>query len=172
MYSLSDISKMIRNVPNFPQKGVLFRDITPILEDGRAFKSLVQLLIELVPPETTKLLAPESRGFLLASAMTQHLDVGLVIARKPGKLPCQTYSKEYQLEYGTSSLHIHQDSLKPQDKITLIDDVLATAGTAQALEDICSQTNADLIQHCFFIEIEPLKGREKLKVPSSSLLKI
>ena len=89
--------KMIRNVPNFPQKGVLFRDITPILEDGRAFKSLVQLLIELVPPETTKLLAPESRGFLLASAMTQHLDVGLVIARKPGKLPAKLTQKNINL---------------------------------------------------------------------------
>ena len=172
MYSLTDISQMIQNIPNFPKKGVLFRDITPILENAKAFKSLIKLLVEMVPPQTTKLLTPESRGFLLASAMTQYLDVGIIVARKPGKLPRQTYSQEYQLEYGTSSLHIHKDSLQAKDKVTLVDDVLASGGTAQALESICLKAKTNLIKHCFFIEIVPLKGQEKLKIPSSSLLKV
>lgn len=172
MHSIEDISKLILDVPDFPKKGVVFKDITPILEDHRAFKSLTQHLIKLVPTHTTKLMAAESRGFLLASAMTQHMEVGLVLARKPGKLPRETYSQEYDLEYGTDCLHVHKEALTNQDKVTVVDDVLATGGTAQALERLCHQAGATLLRHCFLMQLGFLKGEEKTKSPISYLLKI
>ena len=172
MYSIEDISKLILDVPHFPKKGVTFKDITPVLEDNKAFKSLIQHLIKFIDPGTTKLLAAESRGFLLASAIAQHVDAGLVLARKPGKLPRETYSQDYQLEYGTDCLHIHKESLTSRDRVAIVDDVLATGGTAQALERLCRQASAMVLRHCFLMEIGPLKGHEKLKSPVSSLLKV
>ena len=172
MHSIEEISKLILNVPDFPKNGITFKDITPIFESHKAFKSLTQHLVKLVNPSTTKLLAAESRGFLLASAMVQYMEVGLILARKPGKLPQETYSQEYELEYGTDCLQVHKTALTNKDKITLVDDVLATGGTAQALETLCHQAHATLVGHCFLMELEFLKGRNKLKSPVSSLLKM
>ena len=172
LYSVKDLSQMILDIPDFPKTGIVFKDITPILENNNAFKSLTQHLVELIDPRTTKLMAPESRGFLLAAAITQHTNLGLVLARKPGKLPRETYSQEYDLEYGTDCLQIHKETLTDQDRVTIIDDVLATGGTAQALEALCHQAHTSILGHCFLMEIEFLKGREKLKSPVSCLLKV
>ncbi|MEQ1665238.1 MAG: adenine phosphoribosyltransferase [Bdellovibrionales bacterium] len=163
------IQKMIREVPNFPKEGVLFKDITPILEDGKAFQSLAKIMAEHVHPSTNKLVAIESRGFILGAAVAQHLSCGLVLVRKPGKLPRPTIRENYLLEYGSDSLEIHADSLTKDDQITIIDDVLATGGTASAVEKLCHKLGANVLGSLFLLEILALEGRKKLTQPSQSL---
>lgn len=167
---IEEIRSLIREVPNFPKTGVMFKDITPILENAEAFRSLVGHLAECVSPDTTKLVAIESRGFILGAAVAQHLSCGLVIVRKPGKLPRPTVRETYDLEYGTDSVEVHQDSLLPSDKVTIIDDVLATGGTAAAVENLCDHLGAKVLGSVFFMELTFLKGRGRLRYPAKSLL--
>lgn len=170
--NIEKISAMIKDVPDFPKTGVVFKDITPVLEDGEAFRSLAKLMAEKIDPRTTKLVAIESRGFILGAAVAQHLKAGLVIVRKPGKLPRPTVKKTYSLEYGTDAVEMHKDALVPGDHVTIIDDVLATGGTAHAVEELCRQSGARISGHVFLMELEFLKGREKLEASVSSLIKI
>ncbi len=170
--NIDQISRLIKTVPDFPKKGIQFKDITPVLENGEAFKALAKLIAENIHKSTDKLVSIESRGFILGAAVSQHLSCGLVLVRKPGKLPRETVRESYALEYGTDSLEIHKDALKPGDRVTIVDDVLATGGTASAVEKLCNHLGAQVLGSVFMIEIEFLKGRTKLAHPALSLISV
>lgn len=169
---VSELEKLISTVPDFPKPGIQFKDITPLLENPKAFNALVEHLVELVPATTKKLVAIESRGFILGSAMAQAKKCGLVLARKKGKLPRETVSVEYALEYGTDQVEIHKDAIKAGEAVTIVDDVLATGGTAEAVEKLCKKVGGKVDAHVFLMEIDFLKGRKKLSSPVESLLTI
>lgn len=170
--NIDQISRLIKTVPNFPKPGVSFKDITPILENSEAFLSLSKIMAECIFKPTDKLIAIESRGFILGAAVAQHCGCGLVLVRKPGKLPRETVRESYALEYGTDTLEVHKDSLKPGDRVTIVDDVLATGGTAAAVEKLCLQLGAQVLGSVILMEIEALKGRAKLQSPLVSLIKV
>lgn len=159
----------IVDVPDFPKKGVLFKDITPLLEDPKAFHSLIQTMGQHIPKSVTKLVGVESRGFILASALAFHMGKGLVLCRKPGKLPREKHAESYDLEYGTDSLELHKSSLSAHDQVLIVDDVLATGGTAAAVAQLCEKSNAHVEGFLFLMEIGFLKGSTKLKQPVQSL---
>lgn len=168
--SVEQISGLIRDVPDFPKPGILFKDITPVLSDPKAFNSLAAHLAALVPKHTTKLASIESRGFILGSAVAMHLGLGMALIRKPGKLPYSTFSHSYDLEYGKDTLQIHVDALGSNDKVCIVDDVLATGGTAQAAEILCRETGATVTGLAFLMELGFLNGRKKLTAESYSLI--
>ncbi len=170
--NISQISELIKEVPDFPKKGIVFKDMTPVLADPKAFAALTQLLSELVPADVKKIVAIESRGFILGAAVAQQLGLGLVLVRKPGKLPRKTHSHSYSLEYGTDTLEIHADDLKSGEAVVVMDDVLATGGTAHATEQLCSKVGAKVKRLIFLMEIDFLNGAEKLSAPHHSLLHV
>ncbi|MCH2533355.1 MAG: adenine phosphoribosyltransferase [Bdellovibrionales bacterium] len=172
MIDLKQIEEFIIDVPDFPKKGIVFKDITPIFENHVCFVSLVRHFARAIPEDTTKLIGIESRGFLLGAAIAQHLNVGLVLARKPGKLPRQTQSQTYSLEYGEDELQIHTSSIAKNDKVVIIDDILATGGTAQAAESLCLKMGADVLGSYFLMQISALKGKDKLTKPVHSFLQV
>lgn len=160
---MHDFEKLIRAVPDFPKKGILFRDITPALEDPRTFREMVDLFAERYAGQgVTKICGIESRGFLLGSALAYALGAGLVIFRKPGKLPRSTINASYALEYGESTLHLHTDALNTQDKVVVIDDLVATGGTLTAAVQLVNRIGASLLETAAVIELEALEGRKKL----------
>lgn len=167
--TLDEISEYILNVPDFPKPGVLFKDITPILQNGDVFKALIQKMAEKIPAGTNKIIAIESRGFILGSAIAHHVGIGLVLLRKPGKLPRETFKESYQLEYGSDSLEMHKDAIGKGDKVSIVDDVLATGGTASAAERLCEKSGAQVMASIFLMEIKALNGRSRLKNKSISL---
>ena len=170
-YSIEKISSLIAHVPNFPKEGINFKDITPILQNGEAFRALTHYFAESIPESVTKLAAIESRGFIFAASIAHHLGLGIVLVRKPGKLPRETYEHSYGLEYGQDTLQIHRDALKSDDRVVIIDDVLATGGTAAAVEKLCEVSGATILGHRFLMEIESLNGRKKLNYPVSSFIR-
>ncbi len=170
--TLEHIHTLIRDVPDFPKPGVLFKDITPILEHGEAFAALTSHMAERIPAGVNKIVAIESRGFILGSALAHRLGYGLIIVRKPGKLPRATVRESYELEYGTDTLEIHRDALRSNDHVAVVDDILATGGTAAATERLCERAGARVLASVFLMEIEALRGREKLKNPSVSLFRV
>ena len=165
MMKINEIEALILDVEDFPKPGIVFKDITPVLENNLAFKSLAKILADNTPAGVNKLVAIESRGFILASAMAQHLNTGVVLMRKPGKLPRQTLSQTYQLEYGEDQLEVHSEALSAGDKVAIIDDVLATGGTAEAAEKLISRTEAEVVQFQFLMQLSFLNGAQKLKAP-------
>jgi adenine phosphoribosyltransferase len=157
------ISGLIRDIPNFPKAGILFRDITPLLLDPAAMVEAVEALA--APCRglgVTKVAAIESRGFILGAPVAMALGVGLAIIRKPGKLPSLTSRMDYDLEYGTDALEIHTDSFNAGDRVAVIDDVLATGGTAAAAGKLVALTGARVAGFGFLIELTGLGGRKKL----------
>jgi adenine phosphoribosyltransferase len=170
--TVQELQKLIRDVPDFPKPGILFKDITPLLADGKAFAALADHLAELIPAGTTKLASIESRGFLLGSAVALRKGLGLVLIRKPGKLPYSTFSHSYDLEYGKDTLQIHVDALAPTDHVCIVDDVLATGGTAAAAEILCLETGATVSGFAFLMELGFLKGRAKLKAEAKTLISL
>ncbi len=160
---LETLYGLVRDVPDFPKPGILFRDITPLLLDPHALGEAVELLIWPYRGEgVTKVVAVESRGFVLGAPAALALGVGLVLVRKPGKLPAATRRAEYQLEYGHDALEIHRDALSPTDHALVIDDVLATGGTARATADLVEQAGATLAGLSFLIELADLGGRARI----------
>jgi adenine phosphoribosyltransferase len=167
-----ELKKFIRDVPDFPKQGILFKDITPLLGDGAAFGHTVRFLAEAGRrAAATKVAAIESRGFIFGSAVAQNMGVGVVPVRKKGKLPHRVLTAVYQLEYGQDALEMHADGVVPGDKVLIVDDVLATGGTAEAVVRLVRQAGGEPVAAAFVIELEMLKGRGKLAdFPISSLL--
>lgn len=158
-----NLKKFIRDVPDFPKPGIVFKDITPLLGHGPAFAHTVQLLAEVGSlHKVDKVVAIESRGFLFGAAVAQRLGIGVVPVRKKGKLPFKTFSATYQLEYGHDTLEVHVDGLCPGERVLLVDDVLATGGTVEAVSKLVVQSGAHPIAAAFAIELEFLKGRRRL----------
>jgi adenine phosphoribosyltransferase len=167
------LEKSIRSIPDFPKPGILFRDITTLLKDKKAFKAAVNELAKKYKDKNISMIVGvESRGFILGAALAYKLGVGFVPARKKGKLPCETLSVTYALEYGTDTLEMHKDALTPQDRVLIIDDLIATGGTVEGVINLVERFKAKIIGIGFVIELVDLKGREKLKkYPVFSLVK-
>ena len=158
-----DLSKYIADVPDFPKEGILFRDITPLMDDGAAFKAGCDLLIEYAKKVGAEIVVgPESRGFIFGCPVSYELGIGFAPVRKPNKLPRKTISTTYDLEYGTNELHIHEDAIKKGQKVLIIDDLLATGGTVEATIKLVEQLGGEVVGCAFLIELEDLKGRERL----------
>ena len=158
------ISKKIRSIPDFPKKGILFRDITPLLQDATSFKEAIELLSAHYQDRKLDLVvSAEARGFILGAGIAYRLGVGFVPVRKPGKLPYEVERATYQLEYGEDSLEIHKDGVKKGEKVLVFDDLLATGGTARAICQLVEELGGKIVEVCFLIELTSLKGREKLK---------
>jgi adenine phosphoribosyltransferase len=154
--------KLIRSIPDFPRKGIIFRDITPLLGNGDAFRSVIVRLANACPAETEMVAGIEARGFIFAAAVAARLGVGFVPIRKPGKLPHRTETVTYDLEYGTDTLEIHRDSLSKKKNVVLVDDLLATGGTAEAAARLLKKVGGRILKAVFLIELISLKGREKI----------
>jgi adenine phosphoribosyltransferase len=167
-----DFKAFVRDVPGFPHEGVLFKDITPLLDNAQAFSRAIDAMAEpALALHPTHVLGLESRGFIFGSALAHRLGLGFVPARKPGKLPMPTFSEPFASEYGEDSLHIHQDAFKAGDRVLIVDDVLATGGTAGAARRVIERTGAQPLALTLFIELTFLKGRERLKgLPVFSVL--
>ena len=160
---IEKIKKLLREIPDFPRKGILFKDITPVLAEPGA---LAWICDELIRPykekKITKILAIESRGFFFGTGMADRLGVGLVPVRKSGKLPYETLRESYSLEYGEASLEIHKDAVNPNDHVVIIDDVLATGGTAKATSKLVERLGGKIVGFSCFLEIAFLNGRSAL----------
>jgi adenine phosphoribosyltransferase len=157
------LRQLIRDIPDFPQPGISFKDITPLMADSRALALAVEGLAEHARPlEPDCVIAAEARGFLLGPAVALALGAGFVLARKPGKLPYETVKAEYLLEYGSSQLELHTDAIGPGARVLVHDDLLATGGTARALCDLVDQLGGEVVGCGFLVELAFLKGRERL----------
>ena len=160
---------LIEDVPNFPKPGVTFKDITPIFENPDAFAALTEAMNANVPEDVTTLAAIESRGFILAAAMAQRVPRKVVLLRKPGKLPRKTIQVAYELEYGSDTLEVHEHSITSGEKVCIVDDILATGGTASAAEQLIERAGGNMVSHCFMMELGFLSGASKLNRPHKSL---
>ena len=160
----ADLKQAIRNVPDFPIPGIQFKDITPLLADSRLFAGSIDLLIDSFKPGSIDaVVGVDARGFIFAAAAALKLKAGFVPVRKKGKLPYTTLEQSYDLEYGSSTIAIHTDALEPGSRVLIIDDLLATGGTAGAAAQLVTQAGAQILEISFLIELSFLKGREKLK---------
>jgi len=163
MPTVADLDAAIRDVPDFPKPGILFKDITPVLGDPDLFKASLDLLAETAgDTKIDKVVGIDARGFIFAAGVAQILGAGFVPVRKEGKLPWATRSMAYTLEYGESVVEIHEDAIKPGEKILLVDDLLATGGTAAAAIKLLKALDADIVSVSFLIELAGLNGREAL----------
>jgi adenine phosphoribosyltransferase len=158
-----DLRRFIRNIPDFPKPGIMFRDITPLLAHPEAFREAVRRLAEhFRERDVSAVAAAEARGFIFAAPLALELDAAFVPVRKPGKLPFDTQSFHYELEYGTDTLEMHTDAVREGDRVLLVDDLLATGGTMQACVKLCEQSGAEVVGCAFVIELTFLDGRKKL----------
>ena len=168
----ADIERAIRNIPDFPKPGIQFKDITPVLADARLFSSAIDLLTEKFKPGSVDaVVGIDARGFIFAAAAAIKLRAGFVPVRKKGKLPFKTHEQDYALEYGSATVAMHTDALKPGARVLIIDDLLATGGTAAAAVALVKKLGAQILEASFLIELKFLNGREKLKgVPVRSIV--
>jgi adenine phosphoribosyltransferase len=157
-----DLTRHIRDIPDFPKPGIVFKDITPLLADASAFRAAIDGLVAPFAGTVDMVLGIESRGFILGAAAAYALGTGLAIVRKPGKLPYDTHRASYELEYGSDTLEIHQDALGPRHRVLLIDDLLATGGTAAAAIRLVEQCGGQVAACAFMVELEALEGRQRL----------
>lgn len=161
---MEQIKAHIRDIPDFPKKGIVFKDITPILNDSKLFKKVIDIFTEKYRGENIqKVVGIESRGFIFGSVLAYQLGAGLCVVRKMGKLPYKTIKKSFDLEYGSDILEMHEDSIKPGQRTLIVDDLLATGGTAEATIHLIRELQGKVIGLAFLIELTFLKGREKLK---------
>ncbi len=159
-----DITKLIRTIPDYPKKGIMFRDITTLLNDARGFRRSVDELV--LPHAGTKIdrvAGIEARGFILGGAVAHQLSVGFIPVRKKGKLPWDTISQEYELEYGTDHVEIHTDAVAKGERVLLVDDLIATGGTAEAAIKLLEQAGAEVVACSFVIDLPDLGGRKRLE---------
>ena len=164
MASLEQARALIRDVPDFPQPGILFKDLTPLLGEPAAFRAVIDELAGRVRDRGFhRIVAIESRGFLFGAALADRLGLGLAPVRKLGKLPYKTDRVEYALEYGTGTLEVHVDAVRPGEKVVVIDDLLATGGTAAATRRLVEKQKGTVGAFLFVVELRDLRGREKLK---------
>lgn len=167
------IERYIRDVPDFPKPGILFKDITPLLQSGEAFAECIDQLVALVPPSSYDIVCGiESRGFLFGAPLAMRTGKGFVPIRKPGKLPYKSVSQSYDLEYGKDRIEIHDDAVSSGQRVLMVDDVLATGGTMDAAVKLVRQVGGHVTATCFVIELLFLNGRKRLEdVPVHSLVK-
>ena len=159
-----DLRDHIRDIPDFPRPGIQFKDITPLLGHPGAFRASIDRLAQaFADQKLDAIAAAEARGFIFGAPLALALNLGFIPIRKPGKLPYATIAMEYQLEYGSDRLEVHSDALKPGNRVLLLDDVLATGGTMRACCDLIQQTGAEVAACAFVLELDFLKGREKLE---------
>lgn len=166
-----DFKEKIRSIKDYPKEGITFRDITTLLKDGEAFREAIDAMKDLVKDEAIdKVVGIEARGFILGAPLAYDLGVGFVSIRKPGKLPADTHSAEYELEYGSDTVEMHVDAIEKGEKVLIVDDLLATGGTGSAAVEICKSAGADVIGCLVLIELDGLNGRDKMPVPVYSLM--
>lgn len=161
---METVKKLIRDVPDFPKEGIIFKDITPVLGEADAFARVIEVLADRYAGQgITQVVGIESRGFIFGTPLALKLGAGFVPVRKPGKLPCATFSASYALEYGVDAVHVHQDALGEKDKVVIIDDLLATGGTLAATVEVVQKTGAVVAEAAVVIELGFLEGRKKLE---------
>jgi adenine phosphoribosyltransferase len=161
---LDALKAKIREIKDFPQKGILFRDITPLLGDPQAFNMAINLLADrYIGHHIDRVVGVEARGFILGAALAYKLNAGLILVRKPGKLPAETLKVAYELEYGVDQLEVHSDALVPGSHVVLIDDVIATGGTICAAIDLVQKMQCEIVEVAFLIELCALGGRKRLQ---------
>ena len=161
---MKELKDYVTEIPNFPKKGILFRDITTILSDSEGFRMAIDGLIDLVKDKDFDLvLGTESRGFIFGAPVAYALGKGFILVRKKGKLPRETITESYDLEYGQAEIEIHTDSIRPGQKVVLIDDLIATGGTAAAAVRLVERLGGEIVKAAFVMELAGLEGREKLK---------
>lgn len=169
---MTDLARFIRDIPDFPKKGIIFKDITPLLRDPAALIGTINALkLHHAAHNVQAVAAVESRGFIFGSALAVALGVGFIPIRKPGKLPHETLSETYTLEYGTDTIQIHRDAVSPGDRVLLVDDLLATGGTAKAAINLVGRMGGEIVGASFVVELLFLSGRARLGgIPTFSLI--
>jgi adenine phosphoribosyltransferase len=169
---MEELKKIIREVPDFPKPGILFYDITTLLADTEAFENVIEILAERYEGrKPARVVAIDARGFIFGGALALRLGVGFVPVRKKGKLPWETVAATYELEYGTDEVQMHKDAIQPGEQVVIVDDLLATGGTAGATIDLVKQCGGEVMECAFVIELDFLSGRDKLKpTPVFSIL--
>ncbi len=161
---INELKGKIRNIPDFPKKGIQFKDVTTLMSDPKSFQMAIDLIAHrYVGMGIEAVVGVEARGFIMGAALAYKLGAGVVIVRKPGKLPAETVSVTYQLEYGEDSLEIHKDAVTPGTRVLIADDVLATGGTVRAVIQLLEKLKADIVECAFLAELKFLSGREKIK---------
>jgi adenine phosphoribosyltransferase len=160
---MDDIRARIRDVPDFPQKGIVFKDITPVLSDGKVFRQVIDAFVARWEKERIdKIVGIESRGFIFGAPLAYRLGAGFAIVRKPGKLPWEVIREAYALEYGEATLELHVDAIGPGERVLVVDDVLATGGTAEAVGRLVARQGAELVSYSFLVELGFLGGAKRL----------
>ncbi|MFQ5911914.1 MAG: adenine phosphoribosyltransferase [Nitrospinota bacterium] len=160
---MEDLKRMIRDIPDFPRKGVIFKDITTLLSNAKAFATAIDLIGDrYIDQKVDLVVGAEARGFVFGAALAYKLNAGAILIRKTGKLPYRTVKTLYELEYGTDELEIHEDAISEGNRVLLVDDLLATGGTASAAVDLIKKLKGDIVGLAFLIELTFLKGRERL----------
>ncbi len=159
---MMDLRAHIRDIPDFPKPGIVFKDITPLLANGKALRWTVDHFVERYRGSVDMVLGIESRGFIVGSAVAYGLGVGLALVRKPGKLPAETFSAEYELEYGNDVLEIHRDAFGHPCRVLIVDDLLATGGTARAAVELVEKLRGEVVECAFVVELSFLNGKRRL----------
>ena len=161
---MKKLEEYVRSIPDFPEPGIIFRDVTSILQDADGLQLAVDSLCAMVKDlDYDVVVGPESRGFIFGVPVAYAEHKSFVPVRKKGKLPCETISAEYELEYGTAEIEIHKDAIRPGQKVVIVDDLIATGGTTEAIIKLIEQLGGQVVKICFVMELAGLKGREKLK---------
>ncbi len=161
---MEKLKEIIRDVPDFPKEGIVFKDITTLLSDAKSFQRVIDLMAHrYIDRDIDLVLGVEARGFIMGSALAYKLGKGVVLVRKPGKLPYKTHSVSYDLEYGQDELHIHQDAIRKGQKVLIADDLLATGGTVKAVIELIEKMGGEIVECAFMAELEALGGKEKLQ---------
>ncbi len=161
---MKKLEDYVRTIPDFPEPGIMFRDVTSVLQDADGFKLAIDSMLKLLDGVSFDVIAgAESRGFIFGAPLAYALGKPFILIRKKGKLPCETVSKTYELEYGSAEIEIHADAIRPGQKVVLVDDLIATGGTIEAAAGLIEQLGGDVVKIIFLMELAGLNGREKLK---------